>query len=138
MPLVPFLVLPLATVGFEGAKRGLLYGVLAVSVGLNYFIVNLYVVPPKREALDYMIHGGLESVREYGGFHLFTMWCVAVRGEPLSVWTAGTISVLFLAIPAATLVVLLRRERAARPPAPRLTSPGSVEEPEPCQLNSSS
>ncbi len=127
MPLVPFLVLPLAATGFEGAKRGWLYALLAVSVGLNYFIVNLYVVPPKREALDYITHKGLESIREYGGFHVITMWCMAVRGEPLSAWTAGTISVLLLAIPAVTLVALLRRERAARAPVPRLTNPGPVE-----------
>ena len=56
---------------------------------------------------------GLESLGAYGGFHVVTMWCMAVRGEPLNVWAAGTISALFFAIPVAALVVLLRRERAA-------------------------
>lgn len=114
VPLVPFLILPAAAGGLSPLKRRSLHVLIVVSICLNYFIVNLFVVPPRFEALEYMSGRGLESIRHYGGFNLIAQWHKFVKGEPLSALTAGMISILFLILPVVSLIWLLRRARRQR------------------------
>ncbi len=110
MPLVPFLALMVAAIRPRGVQLKLLWCFLIVSVGLNYFIVNLFVVPPMFSAMEYMCGDGMQSLRQYGGFHLLTQWFMSVRGQPLNAGAAGFVSVLLLMLPAAALFHLIRKE----------------------------
>lgn len=114
MPLVPFFALTVAATDLQGVKRKLFYVLLIVSVSLNFYILNLFVVPPLFSAFEYLHGRGWNSIVEYGGFNLLTQWCKFVRGSPLSATVAGLVSLLVVMTPLAVLFWLVRRERAGR------------------------